>query len=65
MKWVAARIPLTPSFDGSTESQLSEGTDFAVVVLLQNSDCYEDALSSVYRLLQGVQSLKQLNIKEH
>lgn len=65
MRWVAARIPLSPSFGRSPEIQLSEGNDFAIVVVVENSDWYEGVLSSVYRLLQGLQSVKHLNIKEH
>ena len=65
VRWVVARIPVSPSFGGSTEIRLSEGNDFAIVVVLENSNWYERVLSSVYRLLQGLESVMQLKIKEH
>ena len=64
VRWEAVRIPLSPSFGRSIEFQLSEGNDFEVMVAVEKGDWYEDVLRLVYRLLQGLRAMKQLNLKE-
>lgn len=54
-RWAAARLPLSPSFGGSTNPHFLK----AMVLLLEISGCYEDVMRSVYRALQGLHCLEQ------
>lgn len=64
VRWVVIRTPLSPSFGRNTEFHLSEGNDFEVVVVVEKGDWYKEVVKLLYRLLQGLQAVKQLNIKE-